>query len=188
MANLTTPCTQCADSTCYDCTLPCNSSQAFCNIGAQFPINFQFSGSLSAGSQIQITQEDFNNAIEEINTVFTKGSHYTLPRQTLVNDKPYLTAKLFNDTIDIISKRVTDGVPDKVYTGQLIKGTYFSNLQNAINNVGYHPNQCSSCNTDCEGCNSCLGCDTMECFKCVAGETYCCSCVTGETPTPSPST
>ena len=168
---------------CDGCMVDCEDCQSFCETGGQNSNNgFSFDKCISSGEAMTpdstgFSRNDWNNAINRINSVFREGSQSNASSSTISTNTSdlYLSAAEF--------KRVASAAGytsdnSNIVSGALIYGTYFSRLENAIANLKYKWGQCDMCNAACDGgCNECMSCDS----GCEGETTYCCHC--DDTPT-----
>lgn len=187
MGNLNTTCclgcTSCND--CNTCMVSCKTCQAFCQTKQNSDNGFEFSQCVVSGEIIgpgYFTRETWNEAIKKINSIFDKGE--------FKNAKEYKINENSSDTHIKASefKRVAKAANytsdnSNIEKDEIIYGTYFTKLENAVANLEYKENQCNSCNANCDGgCNTCEDC-LSSCNSCNSqcGQ-YCCSCNTCQGP------
>lgn len=162
---------------CDSCEVDCEDCQSFCETGGQNSSNgFSYSKCIAAGQTITpdnsgFTLSDWNSAINRINSVFSEGGQSDASYATIGTfSGRYLTASEFKRVANAAGYTSDNGV---IQPNSLIKGSYFSSLQNAVANLNYKWNQCDTCNAGCDGgCNECMSCDA----KCEAEVEYCCHC------------
>ena len=205
-----TCCTSCV--TCQNCDEgcqgTCDSCQGFCETNREDSNNaFSFSKCVAKDEIIGVgyfSRDTWNEAISQINEVFSQGVGYngngkgvSTPYNaesstiSLNSTDLFMTAAEFKRVATAADMAVNDSLIAK---DQIIYGSYFSSLANAVAHLHYKSYQCdlcnSSCDVDCDNCQSCnAGCDGCD-SQC--GD-YCCdccdnNCCDNNTPNPPPPT
>lgn len=151
----------------------CSSAQTFCNINGQLVknnLNISFPDIGNKGSKI--TPEWKQQIINILKSIYNYGNAGTRnPSLAEINGldaivaKDRITAEDYNEVV-----RILNGTAVKQKTR--ILGTYFSDLENYINNYKLNADRCNTCNSGCnttcqasaqcdDYCNSCnIVCDT----------------------------
>lgn len=184
---------------CDTCQVTCNQAEVLVKPGdcgwlGELLGNFSFSPSPTKDMTL-IGPEDgmFNKeSWDAIIDYYNKGAglgkivHFfasDIPTSTVAAVSPFSAAE-FNRVAAAVGTNL------RVNPGDLILGSYFTALENAVSNLTGDDGACDKCNEgcDCEGaitskCVQCLTCD--ECQSCVTGVTdakgcmeYCCDCDT----------
>lgn len=172
----------------------CNSCQTcltYCQLEQNSSNNFSFSACVSSGEIIgpddgYFNRDVWNEAIEQINSVFSKG----IGGKTQIGkctDDLIIYAEEFERVANVVAKssgevlklakskeKITEE-EEKVYssygitTNDVIYGRYYEDLALAIANLQYnktgeYSGQCDSCNSGCDSCNS--SCNSGDCNDC----------------------
>ena len=188
------------------CQGACDTSEAFCATKQNSDNGFKFSKCVTSGQIIcdQINDETskyfsrdtWNEAIEKINSVFSKGGATPNEKGTTAPTTAESSKITKNTTDKFITaaefERVAlaiDHTNDNVKSNAVIYGKYFTDLENAIANLKYKDYQCSSCNSSCDvECDKCQICDDGSCQTCNAEcNDYCCDCDCCDNDQPPPS-
>lgn len=151
----------------------CSSAQTFCNINGQYVknnLNISFPNVGTKGSKI--TPEWKNQVINILKSIYNYGSYGTRnPTLTQINSLDSISSKE-RITIDDYNEIIAIIGGTKVNKKDKILGTYFSDLENSINNYKLNADRCNTCNTGCnttcqasaqcnDYCNSCnVTCDS----------------------------
>ena len=188
-----TRCTSCVRCQNCDegCQGACDSCQGFCETNREDSNNeFTFSKCVAKDEIIgaeYFSRATWNEAITRINAIFAKGTgnggngkgvsrpYNAISSQIEANSTDlFMTAEEFKRVATAANMEVDN---TKIVKDQVIYGSYFSSLANAVAHLHYKSYQCdlcnSSCDVDCDNCqrcdSSCDGCDS-ECGD------YCCDC------------
>lgn len=181
---------------CDTCQAPCNAAQlsiegSTCKVFRQFGI-FDFSKCYSSGEIIgpgYFDEDAWQEIIDHYNTIGDKG--ITKP---LLNPSSFLSDPSYSDLVPFSAaefNRIADAVgANTVKPQDVIKGSYFSNLVNAINSLNGRSDSCDYCNSNCNcpsgdttKCVACQTCVTCQgCVSCQGGDANCknscCGCDT----------
>ena len=172
------------------CQPGCDTCQGFCESDQNSYNNFSYSKCVSSGQIIcdnstYFSRETWNEAIDTINNVFSKGRSSAGGRKGCTDPTNANDSKISrNETDTHITaaefERVasTVGHSNKnVALNAVIYGSYFSDLAGAVAALQYKSYQCDTCNSSCDiECDKCQKCDTG-CQGCDAEcEDYCCHC------------
>lgn len=153
---------------CDGCEVDCEYCESFCEQGRQTASNsFNFNGACLATGQQLFSLKTWNAAIEQINSIYSRGSEKNASGLKLPSfSGNWMTAAAFN--------RVAQEVGySTVNAGDEMKGTYFSELAGKIRTMKYKSYQCNECNASCDGgCNECMSCDA----GCLGETITCCHC------------
>lgn len=151
----------CLMSGCQRCNLclgTCNSCQSFCQVGAQRVGSFSFNQCVRAGEQF-LTKDNWNRLIKYINDAYARGAlrdggDSGLPSN---NKDPYdyMTEEMFNDVSYALRHLGSTYANLSVEKGDVILGSYFTDLEDYANYLEYKYSQCDVCNVSCNtGCDS----------------------------------
>lgn len=192
-------------NSCQSCNISCNGAscntkQSFCKIDCQVYDeygSFKFSYRPIAKTGIMgpgyFDQDVWDEIISYINRRISMGdevdSGSTIAYSSTSNVAPFKASE-FNR----ISKKTRNG--PSVNAGDVIYGSYFIDLEEAVNNTRLSSSACDTCNAgcnapSCESCETCDGCETCvtgcytrnscgTCQRCQRSNTTttCCGCNT----------
>jgi hypothetical protein len=172
-------CNTCNDS-CNNCDngncTTCDDAQTYCKVQEVYSIDcsnkFAWNGKVTAGSEL-IKLTDWNRLPAYVKALRSKGIGGKSTSGITTQTDKEVKASWFNNYAALVgsSKRATAG---KTY----IYGSYFEDLANKANDLTYEKNQCTVCNTGCNTCDSCKGCNL-----CKSGNTTSSKCKSGNTCT-----
>ena len=167
-------CTRCQGcnkcQTCNTCEVICESCQTYGQVNGG---GFSWTHCATAGQSISPSdfgKSDWQNLVNYINKARGKGSHVstggTISDPTTSNLDPF-SAFEFNRVADEVGG-VQKGDKTKISAGDVIYGSYFTDLKDAASSakISYNAcntrNACDSCNTSsCQvDCDSCEGCNS----------------------------
>lgn len=195
--------------TCQTCNASCNGPvngclqcEGFCQIDqtvSSWQGEFSWGVSVTSNS-LFFSKSTWNKIIKYINKAraagdTTKGVTSGL-KALKEDDNTFMTASKFNEVSSALfnlggndsihSKKIVYAVgSDERPEGDIIYGSYFTNLADQANHLKYKSNQCDLCNTGCNNCNECQNCN--KCLtnnerdgKCKSGNTSsnCCEATT----------
>ena len=191
--------------TCQTCNRSCNgvsgclSCQSFCQTDQKVSSRQgQFSWGVSVTSDsLFFSRDTWNKIIEYINNARAAGTLSNSGLTALTKDNnTFMTASKFNEVSSALfnlggndsahSKKTVYAVgSNEKPEGDIVYGSYFTNLADQANHLKYKSNQCDLCNTGCNNCNNCQGCNTCERGnerngECKSGNTHskCCESTT----------
>lgn len=178
------------NSDCNNCNEDCNSAQVICSyhntLSGYLGYNFAWTECIEAGQVIGLGKFD-RIEFNKIYTYLSKRSQIGSPSwatggSVITNNetKKSLTASEFNKIANALSV-------DTRESGELIKGSYFRDLAEAVNIYEYNKSACWQCNTSCNAncdecladCDTCLNCDTDNSDACGDAEICVESCKNG---------
>lgn len=166
---------------CTDCcTEPCDTCQSFCETGNQWAQSTFFwnkGGSPVCVEKGQIISpnhfnvEAWNSIITEFNNIYRRGNAGFIideqePYRTTGDIKSkYMSAAEFNRVCSMLTQTGNNAEHLKRQPGDVIKGSYFQDLEALMHQAYYGQAQCDTCNTGCDNCNAECGdcgdcCDT----------------------------
>ena len=195
-------CNKC-DGGCQYCIAVCESAQNLCRIN-QFLSHYKGNFNWKTGDkiicieqgQVIFNQTTWNQICLYINSRTTIGN----PRYTNGTGGPAFSSSKYSKTpwpakeYNRVYKELASSTEDKVSPGEIIYGSYFSDLIELANKFKINWNACNSCNVGCDGCNSCDGtcnscnsCDGTQTESCSGTDADCGNCCDEPEPESTPS-
>lgn len=155
------------------CEEKCILLQAFCGPegSGQSVGGFSFNQCVSS-DQLFLTKANWNRLITYINNAYARGSKSSGGSSGLPSSDTniFMTAAMFNKVSDALGGLGSSGPNYNVtggYNGDIILGSYFTNLESYANTLKYKYTQCDRCNTSCDvTCKDCQFCNVENCGAC----------------------
>ena len=161
---------------CVECEGTCDTLQAFCTIGCQtygeygtFYFSYRPTPGVGRMGPGYFDQTVWDQIITHINQMLAKGTKQNsgspMAYSLTQNVAPF-TAAEFNRVA------AAAGAGQPATKGGLIYGSYFTDLETAVNNIQQlSGNACDTCNIKCDVvCDSCQMCNTQNSDPCSSGQ------------------
>lgn len=167
---------QTCDTTCNGPSNGCLSCEAFCEsdqLVSSWEGSFSWGVSVSADS-LFFSRDTWNKIIKYINKARLAGEEEDSGLSSLSLDtNEYMTADKFNQVSNALFNLGGNSSQYKEKTvyavgskekpkGDIVYGSYFTQLADQANHLKYKSDQCDLCNIKCDECNECQNCNKCQ--------------------------